>query len=99
MINSGKWSSYEEPPDFPFFKKAKRDRSGQQAKECENVDKQTETSSPVQAGNSASPMKRLNMRTQCIDQLGKWHVLLESGAISQSQYEEMSSIIDDMKKM
>ena len=50
--------------------------------------------------NSASPMKRLNMRTQCIEQLSKWHVLLESGAITQVQYEELkSSIIDDMKKM
>ena len=100
MINSGKWSSYEEPPDFPFFKKVKPSKSGRETKDCENVDKPTKTSSPVHVGNSASPMKRLNMRTQCIDQLGKWHVLLESEAISQSQYEEMrSSIIDDMKKM
>ena len=61
-------------------------------------DMPAENSSPIPlATNPASPMKRLNMRTQCIEQLSKWHVLLESGAISQAQYEELkSSIIDDI---
>ena len=98
MINSGKWSSYEETPDFPFFKKAKGTKKVQ---EGERGDEPAETSSPFPStSSSASPMKRLNMRTQCIEQLGKWHDLLESGAISQSQFEELrSSIIDDMKKV
>ena len=33
MINSGKCSSYEEPPDFPFFKKAKGGKRVQEGKE------------------------------------------------------------------
>ena len=94
MINSGKCSSYEEPPNFPFFKKTK-------GKMVQEGDAPAENSCPTPlVTNSASPMKRLNMRTQCIEQLSKWHVLLESGAITQVQYEELkSSIIDDMKKM
>ena len=81
-----------------FFKKAKGEKRAQERKEG---DKPAENSSPIPlASTSASPMKHLNMRTQCIEQLSKWHVLLESGAISQVQYEELrSSIIDDIKKM
>jgi len=37
---------------------------------------------------------------QCIDQLSKWHVLLELGAITEAQYNELkATILDDIKHM
>jgi hypothetical protein len=46
-----------------------------------------------------SPGKRINMRSKCIDQLEKWHRLMESGAISAEQYQELQhTILSDIKK-
>ena len=46
-----------------------------------------------------SPSKRVGVRTQCIDQLTKWHDLLKiSGAISPSQYEELKDMSLDPRK-
>jgi hypothetical protein len=51
------------------------------------------------ASASVSPGKRINLRGQCVDQLQKWHTLLESGAITQDQYEEFKlTIMHDIKK-
>lgn len=48
---------------------------------------------------SISPGKRLNMRSECIDQLEKWHALMERGAISAEQYKELQkTILTDIKK-
>ena len=67
MINSGKWSSYEETSDFPFFKKAKGTKKVQ---EGERSDKPAETSSPFPSiSSSASPMKPLNMRSSVLNSL------------------------------
>ena len=53
--------------------------------------------SSVSPSSSKSPSKRVGVRTQCIDQLSKWHELLTKGAISQSQYEELKqTILKDM---
>ena len=80
MINMGKHSSKDDPPDLPFFGKKKT--------------KAVETSSPLATAiNADSPTKRVGVRTQCIDQLTKWHELLKSGAISQCQYEELKGTI------
>lgn len=51
------------------------------------------------ASASASPGKRIHLRSQCIDQLTKWHKLMEEGAISEEEYEDMhSTILSDIKK-
>ena len=45
-----------------------------------------------------SPSKQVHLRTELIEQLSKWHALLESGAITQEQYQDMKdTIISDMK--
>ena len=45
-----------------------------------------------------SPGKRLNMRSECISQLDKWHSLMERGAITLEQYKEFQdAILGDMK--
>ena len=42
MINSGKWSSYDDPPNLPFFKE----------KECRKVQTSVNVSAPVSASSS-----------------------------------------------
>lgn len=81
MLNIGKHNSYEEPPDLPFFKKPKV--------------KPKDSTSPGPSANTRS--KLVGLRTQCIDQLSKWHTLLNSGAIDQAQYNE--TILCDIKDM
>ena len=47
--------------------------------------------------SSMPPGKRINLRSECMDQLNKWHDLLEKGAISQTQYDEFKKkIIGDI---
>lgn len=47
------------------------------------------------SGVGVSPGKRINLRGQCVDQLQKWHELLESGAIDNEQ-EFKNTLMDDM---
>ena len=85
MINMGKHSSKKHPPNLPFFGK----------KKTKTVEVMSVT--PSTCSHADSPNKRVGVRTQCIDQLTKWHELLKSGAISQSQYEELKgTILKDM---
>ena len=76
MIHMKKHTSYDYPPDKPFFGKGRKHT--------------TET--------SMSPRKRINVRSECIDQLEKWHKLMECGAISNEQYAELKdTILKDIK--
>ena len=46
----------------------------------------------------SSPGKCIGLRTQCIDQLTKWHKLKEDGVISDAEYQEMhKTIMGDIK--
>ena len=46
-----------------------------------------------------SPVKRITLRSECIDQLEKWHKLMERGAISTEQYKDIQdTILNDIKK-
>ena len=46
-----------------------------------------------------SPAKRITLRSECIDQLDKWHKLMEKGAISTEQYKDLQdTIMSDIKK-
>ena len=45
-----------------------------------------------------SSAKRINLRTECINQLDKWHMLLEKGAITSEQYQQLQgTIFGDIK--
>ena len=78
MIHMKRHTSYEFPPDKPFFGKLRRRESTDAA---------------------LSPRKRISKRSECIDQLEKWHRLMESGAISADQYDELQkTILADIKK-
>ena len=99
MINCGKWSSHDEPPDFPFFNKAKKVKGKRHEKQDDRSDDATtNVTSQVTVSTSSPSSKRLSRRAQCIDQLSKWHLLLEAGGITRTQYDELKeSILDDMK--
>ena len=46
-----------------------------------------------------SPGKRISLRSECINQLDKWHQLKERGVIGSDQYEELQqTILTDIKK-
>ena len=46
-----------------------------------------------------SPGKRINLRSECINKLDKWHQLKERGVISDDQYDEFQkNILLDMKR-
>ena len=54
---------------------------------------------PTGTLTAVSPSKRINLRGQCVDQLLKWHELLEKGAITQEQYDNFkTTILDDVNK-
>ena len=46
-----------------------------------------------------SPTKKISLRSECINQLDKWHQLKERGVIGNDQYEELQAkILGDIKK-
>ena len=48
---------------------------------------------------SVSPGRRIDLRSQCIEQLDKWHALLDKGAITHEQYKDLqSTILEDIKR-
>ena len=50
--------------------------------------------------SAKSPGKRIHYRSECMDQLDKWHSLLSRGVITPEQYAEMQeSILSDIKKL
>ena len=85
MIHVGKHTSYDMPPDLPYFRGTKKPRT----QESDS----SSSSQPSPPTVITFPSKRVNLRGECIDQLDKWHSLLEKGAISQSQYDEMQKAI------
>ena len=46
-----------------------------------------------------SPQRRINIRSECIQQLNQWHQLMEKGAISSEEYKQtQETILSDMKR-
>ena len=90
MIQMGKHVSTEVSPALPYFGKALS------SKEAGTQLVQLSSPQPV----TLSPGKRITLRSECIDQLGKWHSLLEKGVITQSKYEQLKeTILGDMSTL
>ena len=89
MLHVGTHDSYEEPPDKPFFRSALRKR--QQVEEsCDRK----------KLAVSHSPGRRVNMRSELIDQLKKCSDLVEMGAISQDVFRDLQdTILSDIKHL
>ena len=54
-------------------------------KSCVRKDQPVSSIQASTTGGVISPVKWVTMITECIDQLKKWHNLLEGGVISQSE--------------
>ena len=78
MLHIEKHDSEEIPPDVPYF----RGRSGSSAFSSVSL---------MEATNS--PRNRVSLRTECIDQLSKWHGLLEKQVITQDDYNKVQQTI------
>ena len=96
-IDMGKHESYECPPDLPFF-------VGKRARATTNPSSASaaSSSSPMvtQESMPPSPGKRIRYRGECMDQLTKWHSLMEKGIITQDQYRDFrSTILSDIEKL
>ena len=90
LINVEKHGSYEDPPDLPYFRGFKKPKIDEAA-DSSSCTSPTQESSTATGATAATAS--VSLRSECIDQLDKWHVLLKKGAISQSHYEEIQSLI------
>ena len=88
LLNVEKHKSLEDPPDLPYFRGTKRRREGS---ELEDTNPEPVSKSVPSA--TISPEQRVVLRSKCIEQLDKWHSLLEKGVISQTHYEEVQAMI------
>jgi hypothetical protein len=87
-------SSYDEPPDKPFF----RAGSSKHTKSSLKQDLPSD-STAAQACDPISPGKRINLRSKCMDQIEKWHELFTKGIISEEQYKELvGKVWNDIQK-
>lgn len=91
LIELGKHDSITQPPRKRFFQSTSSTMSGSPAKSTASVTTSV-TTSPGR--------RRVSIRSECIDQLQKWHSLLDCGAISRQQYDELqSTILSDIKNL
>ena len=92
MVDMEKHDSYDEPPNLPFFvgckNPTKKTTDHEKAAEVE-IDSAPDSRLPT--GTCLG--KRIKYRSECMDQLSKWHDLLEKGVVNQQQYQEMQSKI------
>ena len=78
LIHMGKHSSYENP----YFKKPCKESRVSEQQVIE-----------TQSTSSLSPMKRIQLCSECIDQLTKLHTLLEKGGVPGEQYDSLKKAI------
>ena len=95
VIHIGKHSSRETPPDLPFFRQSHKKTTPPSSHMPLSSAGLPSTSAPV----AVSPGKPVSLRSECINQLDKWHSLHEKGIITQEQYDDMQkAILSDMFK-
>ena len=84
LLHMKKHDSYSDPPNKPFFRHSRSAKS-------------------LVSGSSAStdgmsPAKNIQVRMELIEQLDKWHALMERGAIDLQQFKELQdTILNDIK--
>ena len=92
MIQLDKHSSLETPPAGRFFKSPAEKSSECVTSVTATATKETTVATCSSAEPSAlSPAKRVTLRTQCIEQLERWHSLMKNGGITKEQYDELQA--------
>ena len=82
-LHMKKHDSYTDPPNKPFFRNSKSAKNGSASTSTDGM----------------SPAKKIQVRTELIQQLDKWHALMERGAIDLQHYQELQdTILKDIKK-
>ena len=108
MIEMGKHDSITQAPKKRFFQSSSssaNDEASTSAPSTATTSSSTTctTSTTVSASIATlvtSPGRRVSIRSECIDQLQKWHALLDCGAISKDQYDELqATILSDIRKL
>lgn len=95
LIQMGKHSSYDTPPDKPFWRNRKSMPTGESSTTSTSVT----PDKPMPPTVTISPGKRVNLRGQCVEQLFRLHQLMEKGGISKAEYDEMQeSIMAEVRK-
>ncbi len=93
QIHVHKHESHDEPPDKPFIRGTKRPCPREQ-ESC------TSPKGKRPATTAISPAQRLNMRSELIDQLQKWHNFREMGAISPQEHDDLQqTILKDLRNL
>ena len=92
MLHIGTHDSTQDPPDKPFSRFSK----------LKHPDREELVSTPEakKAAVSHSPGRRVNMRSELIDQLKKCSELVDSGAISDEIFHDLqTTILSDIKNL
>lgn len=95
MIRLKTHDSLNEPPDKPFFRGRKR-----QVGEIQSPSGKAPANKRLCAPPAVSPGRKVNIRSELIDQLEKWHKLLDLGVIAQREYDDLKEkILSDIKQL
>lgn len=81
MLHVGKHDSHDTPPNLPFF--------GRQSRSDNSGSDRPKASDP----SSLSPAKRVQLRSECIEQLDRLHSLLEKGGVPHEDYDNLQKAI------
>ena len=103
LIQLKKHSSLNIPPDYPLFRGRKKNPQDNTDSESSADAKALPSSKGSDINSTApglSPGKRLGMRSQCLDQLGKCIDILDKGGLSQDEFKELQkAILADIKTL
>ena len=116
LIELGKHESVIQPPKKRFFQPSTPEISSapsdspscstsstSKSSACTNTQSAAALSAAITTSSTtlvASPGRRVSIRSECIDQLQKWHSLLDCGAITKEQYDELQgTILSDIKNL
>ena len=91
VFNVAAVTTYEDPPEKPFFRGHNRNKPS--TPDAKTKEKRTSTA-------CISPGRRVGIRSEYIDQLSNLHTLLESGAITKEQYNDLQgAVLTDLKQL
>ena len=101
MIELGKHNSISQPPKKRFFQSQEHSES---TSEASHSSASTSTGASISTAATptlvTSPGRRVSICSECIDQLKKWHSLVDCGAITKEQHDEIQgTILSDVRKL
>ena len=100
MVELGKHDSISQPPKKRFFQIRGDSESSPASSSHSSAASTSASTASTPSTLVTSPGRRVSIRSECIDQLKKWHALLDCGAITKEQYDEIQgTILSDVRKL